>query len=148
MYAFHVRTQFSGFEIDDDSGRIDFCRVHEWLTAAYWSPGVTREKVERAAKGSASVIGVYQGDAQVAYCRVVSDQATFAWLCDVFVDENFRKKGIAKAMVKFALNLPYSSEIRKWVLATRDAHAVYEECGFTPLEYPDRWMWRTNSNVV
>ena len=138
-----MRAEHAGFEIDDDPSRIDFDVVHSWLTTAYWSPGVSREKVERAAAGSASVVGVYANGRQVAYCRVVSDKETFAWLCDVFVDEAYRGHGIAKAMVRFTLSLPYSAELRKWVLATRDAHSVYAACGYTPLANPDGWMWFT-----
>ena len=89
---------------------------------------------------SASVIGVYLNGEQIAYCRVVSDKTTFAWLCDVFVDESFRGRGVARAMVQFALDLPYSSELRKWVLATRDAHPLYASLGFVVLDNPDRWM--------
>lgn len=137
-----MRQQLSHFEIDDDLSRIDFDRVHAWLTTAYWSPGIEREKVERAASGSATVIGAYADGKQVGYARVVSDKCTFAWLCDVFVDESFRSRGVAKAMVRFALDQPYGAELRRWVLATRDAHTVYEACGFKVLENPDRWMAR------
>ena len=140
-----MRALLSDLEIDDDLSRVDFDRVHSWLTTTYWSPGVSRELVERAARGSATVIGVYAGAQQVAYCRIVSDKATFAWLCDVFVDETFRGRGIAKAMVRFALDLPYSAELRRWILATRDAHEVYAECGFVQLPNPDRWMVRLPS---
>jgi GNAT superfamily N-acetyltransferase len=135
-----VRTEHSDFEIDDEPSRIDFGAVHSWLTGAYWSPGVTREKVERAAGGSASVIGAYVDGKQVGYARVVSDKETFAWLCDVFVDEAFRGKGIARGMVRFALNLPYADGMRRWVLATKDAHGIYADCGFQVLDNPDRWM--------
>lgn len=126
--------------IDDDIERIDFDVVHSWLTTSYWSPGVDREKVERAARGSATVIGAYVAGRLVGYARVVSDKETFAWLCDVFVDEDLRGRGIAKAMVRFALDLPYSSDLRRWLLATRDAHPIYSACGFIPLENADRWM--------
>ena len=126
--------------IDDDIERIDFDVVHSWLTTSYWSPGVDREKVERAARGSATVIGAYVTGKLAGYARVVSDKETFAWLCDVFIDEHFRGRGIAKEMVRFALNLPYSPDLRRWLLATRDAHPIYAACGFCPLENADRWM--------
>ena len=132
--------QHPNFEIDDDVSRVNFDVVHSWLTGSYWSPGVSREKVEKAAMGSASVIGAYADGKQVGYCRVVSDKETFAWLCDVFVDEGFRGRGVARSMVKFALELPYSRELRRWVLATRDAHSIYAELGFEPLPEPSRWM--------
>ena len=143
-----MKWQGAGFEIDDDLERIDFDTVHSWLTTSYWSPGITREKVERAARGSATVFGAYVDGQMAGYARVVSDKATFAWLCDVFVGEEFRKRGIAKALVRFALDLPYSPDLRRWVLATRDAHSIYEECGFALLENPERWMIRRNSGVV
>lgn len=130
----------SSFEIDNDPSRIDFALVHSWLATAYWSPGVSRELVERAARNSAEVVGAYSGDGQVGYCRVVSDKATFAWLCDVFVAPEARGQGIAKAMVRFCLEMPYAAELRRWVLATRDAHAIYAECGFKPMENADSWM--------
>ena len=134
-----MESSFGVFQLDTDLSRIDFDRVHSWLTTAYWSPGVSRELVENAARNSADVVGVYADGRQVAYCRVVSDKTTFAWLCDVFVDPEFRGQGIAKAMVRFALELPYSPELRRWVLATRDASQIYAECGFTPLN-AERWM--------
>jgi GNAT superfamily N-acetyltransferase len=137
-----VRQQFPEFEIDTAIERVDFPRVQSWLTTSYWSPGVSLESVEKAARHSTTVIGVYANGDQVGYCRVVSDETTFAWLCDVFVDEKFRGRGVAKAMVRFALDLPYGAELRKWVLATKDAQSVYAECGFTPLEDPTRWMWK------
>ena len=143
-----MRLQATGFEIDDDIERVDFDTVHSWLTGSYWSPGISREKVERAARGSATVIGAYVDGKQAGYARVVSDKATFAWLCDVFVGEEFRKRGIAKALVRFALDLPYSPDLRRWILATRDAHTVYEECGFVKLENPDRWMQLKHHGVV
>lgn len=132
--------RFERFEVDDDRSRIDFERVHAWLTTAYWSPGVTREQVVKAAQFSATVIGAYADGSQVGYCRVVSDQTTFAWLCDVFVDESFRGRGVARAMVHLALDQPYSGELRRWLLATKDAHGVYAALGFEPLQNADRWM--------
>lgn len=119
---------------------MDFERVHAWLTTAYWSPGVTREQVERAAKYSSLVLGAFNGDLQVGYLRVVSDRTTFAWVCDVFVDESYRGKGVAQALVKHALSNPDHQNMRRWLLATRDAHKTYSAVGFEPLQHPDRWM--------
>lgn len=130
----------NGYEVDDSRARIDFAQVHGWLTTAYWSEGVSRDRVEKAAGGSSLVIGAYRGDQQVGYLRVVSDQTTFAWVCDVFVDPAHRGQGIAKAMVRFALEHPDHQGLRRWVLATRDAHPIYSAVGFTPLPSPERWM--------
>jgi GNAT superfamily N-acetyltransferase len=128
------------YEIDDARERIDFARVHAWLADTYWSPGVSRETVERAAQHSSLVVGVYRDGVQVGCLRVVSDRATFAWVCDVFVEAAHRKQGIAKAMVRFALEHPEHQGLRRWLLATRDAHPIYREVGFVPLPNPERWM--------
>lgn len=138
------------FELDDDLTRIDFDRVHSWLTTSYWSPGIALEKVKRAALGSSLVVGAYRirtgadgvfdPEEQVGYMRVISDKATFAWIADVFVDESARGRGIATAMLQFALNHPEHQGLRRWVLATKDAHSVYAGVGFVPLPEPHRWM--------
>lgn len=135
------------YTIEDGLARIDFARVHGWLASTYWSPGVGRAKVERAAQHSALVIGAYaapsaDGDKgeQVSYLRVVSDQTTFAWVCDVYVDKPHRGQGLARAMAGFALSRPDLQGLRRWLLATADAHAVYANVGFEPLKNPERWM--------
>jgi GNAT superfamily N-acetyltransferase len=119
---------------------VDFDTVHAWLAGSYWSPGITRDRVERAARGSSLVLSVFAGSQQAGYMRVVSDRATFAWICDVFVGEDFRGRGIGKAMVRHALQHPEHQGLRRWVLATKDAHDVYRECGFEELWEPHRWM--------
>ncbi len=135
-----MRADHKGYEIDDAPERIDLGRVHTWLTSSYWTPGVARETVERAARNSSLLVGTYLEDVQVGYLRVISDRATFAWICDVWVDEPHRGNGIGRAMVRFALKHPEHLGLRRWVLATRDAHGVYTEAGFQPLPEPDRWM--------
>ena len=130
----------NGYEIDDARERVDFDRVHAWLRETYWSPEVARERVERAACHSSLVVGAYHSGDQVGYLRVVSDCATFAYVCDVYVDAAHRKQGVAKAMMRFALAHPEHQNLRRWLLATRDAHAVYAEVGFEPLTPPERWM--------
>ena len=135
-------TRLGEYEIDDALERVDLARVHSWLETTYWSPGVSREIVERAARNSSLVIGAYLDSTQVAYTRIISDRATFAWICDVFVDEPHRAKGLARAMISFALAHPEHQNLRRWLLATRDAHGVYRELGFEPLTNPERWMAR------
>jgi GNAT superfamily N-acetyltransferase len=128
------------YEIDDDRTRPNFALVHQWLTNSYWSPGVSRDRVERAAAGSSLVVTAYLQATQVGYLRVVSDRATFAWIADVFVDPAHRGKGIATAMLRFALEHPAHQNLRRWILATRDAHDVYASIGFVPLPNPERFM--------
>ena len=131
---------FGEYEIDDSRERVDLDRVHSWLASTYWSPDVPRETIERAWKHSSAVIGAYHDSGQVGYMRIVSDRATFAWLCDVFVDSGHRGRGIARAMVSFALRHPDHQGLRQFLLATRDAHVVYESVGFKPITNPERWM--------
>jgi GNAT superfamily N-acetyltransferase len=128
------------YELDDSLDRIDFERVHGWLTETYWSPGIVLETVIKGARRSSLVVGAYHEGTQVGYLRVVSDTTRFAWICDVFVAEAHRGQGLAKEMVRFALEHPEHSEVKRWLLATADAHAVYRAVGFAPLPSPERWM--------
>jgi len=130
---------YDRFVIDDDRARIDFARVHGWLASSYWTPGITRDRVERAAANSALVLGVYDGPEQVAYGRVVSDKARIAYVADIWVDEPYRGRGIGRALVRRMLQDPEFATVR-WLLATRDAHTVYAALGFGPLDEPQRWM--------
>ncbi len=128
------------YVVDDDRERIDFARVQAWLASSYWSPGIESAQVMRAAHYSALMVGVYLGSDQAAYMRVVSDCTTFAYICDVFVDEAHRGRGLGRAMVQFALDHPELQGLRRWLLATRDALGVYAGVGFAPLEYAQYWM--------
>ncbi len=96
--------------------------------------------VERAARHSSLLVGAYHQGLQVSYLRVVSDRTTFAWICDVWVDEAHRRRGIARAMVRFALAHPEHQRLRRWLLATTNAHGVYQAVGFEPLAEPHKWM--------
>jgi GNAT superfamily N-acetyltransferase len=138
-----MRETLGEYELDDDLARMDLPRVHAWLSGSYWwSRGITLEKAQRAARGSSLVVGAFAtvDGTQVGYLRVVSDRATFAWIADVFVDEAHRKRGIARSMIQFCLKHPQHRGLRRWVLATRDAHEVYRPLGFIPLPEPQRWM--------
>ncbi|MEU6355614.1 GNAT family N-acetyltransferase [Streptomyces sp. NPDC047072] len=131
-----------GYEISTDPSRLDVERVHRWLSSdAYWALGREREKQERAIAGSVN-FGVYDtaSGEQVAYARVVTDLASFAWLCDVYVDRSVRGKGIGTALVGAVREHLRPHGLRRIMLATRDAHGVYEKLGFAPLADPDIWM--------
>ncbi|NVB79719.1 MAG: GNAT family N-acetyltransferase [Kofleriaceae bacterium] len=120
--------------LSTDPARLDLDRIHGWLSTAYWSPGVRREIVERAFANSLA-IGAYAPDGeQLAVARVVTDRATFAWLCDVFVAPHARGQGIARAMVNSLVADPELTTLRRWMLGTRDAHGVYAACGFAPVD--------------
>ncbi|MEU6680466.1 GNAT family N-acetyltransferase [Streptomyces sp. NPDC046853] len=132
----------AGYEISVDAARLDAARVHHWLsTDAYWAMGRTREKQDRAIAGSLN-FGVYEETSgeQVAYARVVTDHATFAWICDVYVDRAVRGKGFGSALVTAVRDHLEPSGLRRILLGTADAHGVYEKVGFRPLEDPSKWM--------
>ncbi len=134
-----------GFLISDARERIDLDAVHAFLTRSYWSPGVPRATVEKAAANS-MVFGVYRtGDAaQVGYARVITDQATYAYLSDVFILEGFRGRGLSKALIGHILSHPQLQGLRRWALLTWDAQRLYEQFGFGYLEDPRRYMERVN----
>jgi len=124
--------------ISTDPTRVQLDIVYPWLRGSYWSPDIRRDVVERAFANSL-VAGAYRGATQVGVARVVTDQATFAWLADVFVDPSVRGQGVATAMVRALLADPRLQTLRRWCLATRDAHPVYRPLGFAPVD-PAIWM--------
>ncbi|GAA3861282.1 GNAT family N-acetyltransferase [Streptomyces lacrimifluminis] len=131
-----------GYEISVDPARVDVERVHRWLsTDAYWALDRPREKFDEVIPHSLN-FGVYDvtSGEQVAYARVVTDQGLFAWLCDVYVDPSVRGTGIGTAMVREVRDHLGALGVRRILLATHDAHGVYEKIGFRPLDKPDRWM--------
>ncbi|MFG2122221.1 GNAT family N-acetyltransferase [Streptomyces sp. NPDC048710] len=131
-----------GYEFSADTARVDVDRVHGWLsTDAYWAIDRPREKQERAMASSIN-FGVYAtatGE-QVAYARVVTDQALFAWLADVYVDPSVRGKGVGTAFVGRIRDHLRPFGLRRILLATEDAQGVYEKVGFRPLDRPGQWM--------
>jgi GNAT superfamily N-acetyltransferase len=135
-----VKVTYGEYEIDDSPERINFDRVHSWLASSYWSPGLSRDTVDRAALNSSLLVAAYFNEEQVGYLRVISDKATFAWIADVWVAEEHRRKGLALAMVRFAVNHSEHQGLRRWILATRDAHQVYRKAGFRSITDPERWM--------
>jgi GNAT superfamily N-acetyltransferase len=136
-------TRPDGYEVSDDPGRLDVPLVHRFLsTEAYWSPGVSRDVVERAIAGSIP-FGLYApGGAQAGFARAVTDRATFAYLADVFVLAPYRGRGLGVFLVGAVLAHPELQGLRRFVLATDDAHGVYARFGFAPLDVPGRWMER------
>lgn len=129
-----------GYRLVEGRENVDFAAAHAMLVEAYWCRGTSRERIEKAAAGSSLVLSVWRGDAMVAYARVVSDKATFGWICDVIVHESHRGKGVGRAMVDYATRHPEHQQFRRWVLATKDAQGVYAPCGFEPLDRPENWM--------
>ena len=136
------------YEISSDPARLDLDVIHRFLSEdAYWSPGIPRATVERAVKNS-FCFGVYLPDgSQVGFARLVTDRTTFAYLADVFVLSQHRGRGLSKRLMEAVLAHPELQGLRRWLLATRDAHGLYAQFGFTPLANPSRLMERHDPNV-
>lgn len=125
--------------VTDEGGHVDLERVHGWLARAYWSEGIPRETVERAVRGSLC-FSLYDGEEQVGFARVVTDRATFAYLCDVVVAEKHRGCGLGEWLVACVMAHPDLQGLRRFTLATRDAHGLYARFGFTPPAHPEILM--------
>ena len=131
-------------EVSCDRNRIDVGAVHRFLSQeSYWADGVAREVVERSIDHSLP-FGAYDGEALVGFARVITDRATFAYIADVFVLPSHRGRGVSKAIMAAIAAHPELQGLRRWHLVTRDAHALYAQFGFEPLDAPDRHMMRLN----
>lgn len=127
------------FIISTDPARLNMDAIVDFLTRAYWAKGRPRERTERAIANSL-VFGLYDGDKQIGLARVVSDYAVFAYLCDVFIHEDYRAHGLGKWLIQTVMSHPDLQGLRRWTLATRDAHELYRQFGWQDLENPDSWM--------
>lgn len=128
-----------GFEISTDAGRLDIDLIHAFLTTSYWAEGRSRDVVERSLRHSLC-FGVYSDAEQVAFGRVITDGAVFAYLADVFVVPAFRGRGIAKALVGAILEHPDLQGLKVFLLRTRDAHGLYRQLGFETVPNPEELM--------
>ena len=134
-----LETQRGEFTISTDPARLDIDAICDFLKRAYWSNTRPRERTERAIRNSL-VFGVYDGDKQIGVARVVSDYSIFAYLCDVFIHEDYRAHGLGKWLLQTILEHPDLREMRRWVLVTNDAHGLYKQYGFSSIEDPEHWM--------
>jgi GNAT superfamily N-acetyltransferase len=143
-----------GFAISTDKSRLQLDVVHAYLARSYWAERIPREVVERSIAGSLC-FGLYAIDGgsppssehQVGFARLVTDGATFAWVSDVFVLEEWRGRGLAKWLMQTMGAMPELAGLRRWILATRDAHELYRQVGFTPLAEAARYMERLDRDV-
>lgn len=127
--------------ISTDPARLDINTVCAFLARSYWANDRPRDVIERSLENSL-VFGIYDGDRQVGMARVVTDYATFAWVCDVFVDEAYRGQGIGKWLMATVLDHPELRRVRRLLLSSRDAQGLYRRFGFIDLNAPERWMER------
>jgi GNAT superfamily N-acetyltransferase len=133
--------------ISTDRSQLNIQLIHDYLSRqTYWAVGRALDVVQRSIENSLS-FGVYQGSDQVGFGRVVTDYATFAWIADVFVLSEHRGQGLSKWLMEVMLSHRELQGFRRWVLATKDAHKLYERFGFIPLHRPERWMERPDPNM-
>lgn len=132
--------------ISTDKSKIDIDFVHSFLSQSYWSPGIGIDVVKKALDGSLC-FGMYDMNkqhthsrGQIGYARMITDKATFAYLADVFIDKTYQGRGLGKWLVATILEHPDLRGLRRILLATKDAHKLYEQCGFLSINNPDRYM--------
>ena len=137
--------QRDGYLISTDASMLDLEVVHGYLSRSYWAAGVPEDVVRRSIENSLC-FGVYWGEEQAGFARVVTDRATFAYIADVFVLEEHRGQGIGKWLVEVILSHPELQGLRRWMLATRDAHDLYRRYAFTELARPGIFMERKDAS--
>ena len=131
------------YEIDTDKRRLDLAGIHRFLSQeAYWAKSRTLEQTLTAIENSLC-FGLYHGREQVGFARVVTDRATFAYIGDVYVLDGHRGRGLSKWLMQTIDEQPDMQNLRRWLLATKDAHGLYAQYGFETLVHPERWMERT-----
>jgi GNAT superfamily N-acetyltransferase len=135
------------FVISTDPSRLDLEVIHRFLSEeSYWARNRSRAQSETAVKNSLP-FGLYKGENLIGFARVVTDFATFAYLGDVFVVDEYRGRGLSKWLMASVIEHPDLQGFRRWVLATRDAHTLYEKFGFHGLVHPERWMEKPAPNA-
>ena len=136
-----LETHRDDFTISTDPSRLDVEAIADMLSRAYWAQGRTGEMISRYLQHSLT-FGLYDGSRQIGLARVVSDYTTFAWLCDVFIHEDYRGHGLGKWLMETVHSHPDLQGLRRWMLATKDAHGLYRQFGWVPLDNPERWMMK------
>ena len=128
------------FCISTDKSKLDLKMVHRFLSQeSYWSKNIPFEKVEKAAANSLT-FGVYDGEIQIGYARIISDYTSVAYLGDVFISPAYRGKGLSKWLLTIIMSYPELQGLRRWILLTADAHGLYKQFGWTEIAAPERWM--------
>ncbi|HTY79309.1 MAG TPA: GNAT family N-acetyltransferase [Candidatus Bathyarchaeia archaeon] len=126
-------------DVTTDRSRLDLDVIHGFLTSSYWAKGIPRETVARSMEHSLC-FGAFDGGRQVGFARVISDRATFAYVCDVFALESHRGRGVGKSLMAAIMSHPELRELRRWTLFTRDAQGLYRQFGFGAPAHPERLM--------
>ncbi len=135
------------FRVSSDPSKLDFSMIYSFISTSYWAQGIPRETLQKAIDNSLC-FGVYtQDNQQVGFARLVTDKATFAYLADVFIDQAYRGKGLSKRLIEAVTMHPEVQGLRRIVLATRDAHGLYQQFGFSPLDDPTLFMQIVRPNI-
>ena len=130
-----------GIIIRDGIDKMDFEKVTRMLSSAYWSREIKIDEVKKGALNSALVVGAFLRDqTQIGYSRVISDKTRFAYILDVYVEENYQRKGVGQKMINYILDHKELKDVYQWLLRTRDAHGFYGKSGFKPLSNVSNWM--------
>lgn len=147
MMEYVKEWQNGEFIISTERKRLQIEAIHRFLSEeSYWAKERTKEQTLTAIKNSLP-FGVYKGENQIGFARVVTDYATFAYLGDVYILAEFRGEGLSKWLMETIVNHPDLQGFRRWVLATKDAHTLYEKFGFHTLVHPERWMEKPAPNA-
>ena len=133
--------------ISTEKEKLDPSVIHQFLTHSYWAKGISIERVQKRIENSLC-FGVYVDEKQVGFARLITDYDSFAYLADVFILENYRGQGLSKALMAAIVAHPEVQGLRRWLLATKDAHSLYAQYDFKPLEIPSRWMELFNPDAV
>ena len=129
-----------GFQISTDRSLLDFEMIYKYLSGdSYWAKGIPAERLKKAIENSIC-FGVYKQNIQVGLARVVTDKATFAYICDVFILPDYRGFGLSKWLIQTIVEHPELQGLRRWSLATADAQGLYSQFGFTQISRPETWM--------
>jgi len=128
-----------GFTISTEKEKLDIDLIHSFLNRTYWAEGISKETIRRSIEGSLC-FGVFENDKQVGFARMITDKATFAYLADVFIIEEYRGRGLSKWLMQAIMSHHDLQGLRRMILATKDAHGLYKQFGFTPLINVERWM--------
>jgi GNAT superfamily N-acetyltransferase len=134
------------YSVSTDPSRMDLDVIHGYLRQAYWCEAIPRELVERSLRHSLC-FGLFERERQVGFARVVTDYATYAYVCDVFVLESHHRQGLATWLMQCVTSHPDLQGLRRWCLTTRDAHRLYEKAGFERTKMPERYMDRVRPDI-
>lgn len=136
-----------GYLISTNADKLNLDMIHEFLSLrSYWATGRSRETIWKSIQHSLP-FGIYKGEEQIGFARVITDYATFAWVADVFILEPYRGRGLSKWLMEVMISHPELQRFRRWVLSTKDAHDLYRKYGFVELKHSERWMERFDPNT-